>query len=150
MTTSLFKSDSDASGPPIDAPSQATSNIGDVAFDQSTGQRQEFQDVSTSTSFSYGFNGNSAIEVDSSVTAFFDSTKRFSQQFSTFITSQSSSPLLSYNLNNVGGNACVHGDNGIARYFGSSTASAAKIRCLNDSFTDTDHDHAFAVHGDLA
>ena len=107
MTTSLFKSDSDASGPPIDAPDQATANLGDVAFDQSTGQRLEFQDVSTSASFSYGFNGNSAIEVDTSVTDFFDSTKRFSQQFSTFVRSQNSSPLVSYNLNNVGGSTIV-------------------------------------------
>ena len=60
------------------------------------------------------------------------------------------SNALDQDINNVGGNACVHGDNGIARYFGSSTASAAKIRCLNDSFTDTDHVHAFAIHGDLA
>ena len=101
MTTSLFKTIADSAGPAIDAPGQATSEIGDVAFDQSTGQRLEFQDVSTSTSFSYGFNGNSAIEVDTSVTDFFDSTKRFSQQFSTFVRSQSSSPLVSYNLNNV-------------------------------------------------
>ena len=107
MTTSLFKTIADSAGPAIDAPGQATSDIGDVAFDQSTGQRLEFQDVSTSTSFSYGFNGNSAIEVDTSVTDFFDSTKRFSQQFSTFVRSQSSSPLVSYNLNNVGGSTLV-------------------------------------------
>ena len=89
MVVSLFRTESAGdSFPGVDIPSQATSNVGDIAFDQTTGQLLEFKDVSTSTSFSYSFNGNSGLEIDSSVTDFFDSTKRFSQQFSTFINTQ--------------------------------------------------------------
>ena len=101
MVVSLFKTIADSAGAAVDIPDQQTANEGDIAFDQATGQRLIFKDVSTATSFSYGFNGTSGIEVDDSITSFFDSTKRFSQQFSTFITSQSSSPLLSYNLNRL-------------------------------------------------
>ena len=122
MVVSLFKTIADSAGAAVDIPDQQTANEGDIAFDQATGQRLIFKDVSTATSFSYGFNGNSGIEVDDSITNFFDSTKRFSQQFSTFITSQSSSPLLSYNLNNVGGNATV-----------TSTATAPAINLIGDA-----------------
>ncbi len=104
MTTTLFRTESAGEGfPVIDIPSAATATVGDVAFDQTTGQSHLFQDVSQSASFSYAFNGNSAILVDSSVTSFFDSTKRFSNQFSTFIETQNQSVLASYNLNNTGG-----------------------------------------------
>ena len=108
MTTSLFRTESAGdSFPGIAAPDPATATEGDQAFDQSTGQLLTFLDVSTAASFSYSFNGNSGLEIDSSVTNSFDSTTRFSQQFSTFINTQSSSPLVSYNLSNVGGTASV-------------------------------------------
>ena len=108
MATTLFRTESAGdSFPGIDIPSATTANIGDVAFDQTTGQTHVFQDVSQSASFSYAFNGNSAISVDSSVTSFFDSTKRFSNQFSTFIETQNQSALTSYNLNNVGGTSSI-------------------------------------------
>lgn len=123
MVVSLFRTESAGdSFPGVDIPSQATSNVGDIAFDQTTGQLLEFKDVSTSTSFSYSFNGNSGLEIDSSVTDFFDSTKRFSQQFSTFINTQSSSPLVSYNLSNVGGSASV-----------SSVGTAPTINLIGDA-----------------
>ena len=54
-------------------------------------------------------------------------------------------------INNSGGTATVHSANGTVRYFGSgTTASAAKFRCLDDSFGDVDHLHSFVIHGDLA
>lgn len=54
-------------------------------------------------------------------------------------------------INNSGGTATVHNDSGIARYFGSgTTVSAAKLRCLDESFNDEDHMHSFVIHGDLA
>jgi len=108
MAITLFRTESAGdSFPGIDIPSATTANIGDVAFDQTTGQTHVFQDVSKSASFSYAFNGNSAISVDSSVTSFFDSTKRFSNQFSTFIETQNQSVLASYNLNNTGGSTSI-------------------------------------------
>ena len=61
------------------------------------------------------------------------------------------SSAMDQDINNLGGNACIHNDNGVARYFGTgTTASAAKLRCIDENFSDEDHQHSFAIHGDLA
>ena len=56
-------------------------NVGDKVFVRSDQTVRTFLDVSTATSFSYSLN-NGGIEVDQSITDFFDSTKRFGFQIS--------------------------------------------------------------------
>ena len=58
---------------------------------------------------------------------------------------------MNQDINNLGATTCIHTDSGVARYFGSgTTASAAKLRCVDEDFADEDHVHAFVIHGDLA
>ena len=46
-------------------PSPVNANEGDIAFVKETGETKQFLDLSTLSSFSYSFDGNSYLNVDS-------------------------------------------------------------------------------------
>lgn len=95
----------DASTNFIDStPSSATANIGDRLFRTKKGELLEFDDISISTSQSYGFDGKSGIKVDESKLNDFDSQNRFSKEFWIYRadnTINTNTPLLSYTLDNL-------------------------------------------------
>ena len=89
----------DASTNFIDSTPTGTSvQVGDRIFRTALGELAEFTDVSTSTSQSYTFDGNSGVAVDAGVLDVFDSSTRFSQHFSVYVEAQNNTPLLSYTL----------------------------------------------------
>ena len=91
MTINVYNNKSDLPGGTGPQP-------GDEAFVKSTNGFYRYEDMSQITSYSYGFDSNSQLLVDKSVTNNFDSNTRFTQQFWFFSEDQTGSPIFSYNI----------------------------------------------------
>ena len=114
-------------------------NVGDKVFVRSDQTVRTFLDVSTATSFSYSLN-NGGIEVDQSITDFFDSTKRFGFQMQVFAGTQTGAPLVSNVLNNVSGTVVATPASGDSNPISVGISGASTVVPFNpyDTITGTD------------